>query len=154
LAALVAYCRALSRRPTPTTDAELLRRFARQRDSAALEELVQRHAALVWGVCRRILPGEADREDAFQATFLALARQAGAIDPEPALGAWLHTVAARVARKARVRSLRQQTRPLPPNCPAAGNVAEEVAGREWFRAVDGQSVIEPMPREPSRPAEA
>jgi RNA polymerase sigma factor (sigma-70 family) len=136
LTALVAHCRALSRRPTQTSDAELLRRFARQRDAAAFEELVQRHAALVWGVCRRILPGEADCEDAFQATFFALVRQAGALDPEPPLGAWLHTVAARVARKARTRSLRQQTRPLPPNQPGPGNVAEEAASREWFRAVD------------------
>ena len=40
--------------PVPT-DGQLLESFVRRRDDAALAALVQRHAAMVWGVCRRLL---------------------------------------------------------------------------------------------------
>jgi DNA-directed RNA polymerase specialized sigma24 family protein len=59
------------------SDAQLLEQFALQRDEAAFEALVHRHGPLVFGVCRRLLFDAHDAEDAFQATFLILARKAG-----------------------------------------------------------------------------
>jgi RNA polymerase sigma factor (sigma-70 family) len=135
LTALVARYQTLCHAQTP--DAELLRRFVRQRDAGAFEALLQRHAALVWGVCRRILPGEADREDAFQATFLALLRQAGSLNlGGRTLGGWLHTVAVRVARKALARALRQRTGTNLSDWPTRRDVAEDVGSRELLRMVD------------------
>src|SRR5437762_5308522 len=88
-------------------DAELLERFARHRDETAFELLVWRHQRMVFGVCRRVLHNVHDAEDAFQATFLALARKAGRITRGEALAGWLYRVACRVALHARARAIRQ-----------------------------------------------
>jgi RND family efflux transporter MFP subunit len=82
-------------------DAQLLERFVRDREEAAFEVLVWRHAPMVLGVCRRVLRDEQDAEDAFQATFLALVRKAGSIGRREALGSWLYKVAYRVALRSR-----------------------------------------------------
>ena len=61
------------------TDAQLLARFADRREEGAepaFEALVERHGAMVFRVCRGILRDEHAAEDAFQATFLVLARKA------------------------------------------------------------------------------
>jgi hypothetical protein len=71
-------------------DAELLKRFALERDEAAFEVLLWRYGPLVLGVCRRMLRREQDVEDAFQAVFLTLVRRAGSIARREALGGWLH----------------------------------------------------------------
>ncbi|HEY7308717.1 MAG TPA: sigma-70 family RNA polymerase sigma factor [Gemmataceae bacterium] len=83
------------------TDAELLRRFVAERDEAAFELLLWRHAATVLHVCRQVLRDTDAVEDAFQATFLVFVRKAGSISRSELLGGWLHRVAYRVALKAR-----------------------------------------------------
>src|SRR5207249_10644277 len=82
------------------TDAQLLQRFAARREETAFAALMQRHGRLVWSVCQHLLHREQDAEDAFQATFLVLARRAGSIRKTEAVGSWLYGVAYRVARKA------------------------------------------------------
>ncbi len=95
------------------SDDQLLERFVAGHDSAAFELLVWRHGAMVWSVCRRLLPDAAAAEDAFQATFLVLVRKAGSIGKREAVGSWLHRVASRVALRARCtgarRAVREQT---------------------------------------------
>jgi RNA polymerase sigma-70 factor (ECF subfamily) len=69
----------------PEPDGQLLTRFAEAGDPSAFEALVARHGPMVLGVCRSVLHHHHDAEDAFQATFLTLARKAGAIRQRPSL---------------------------------------------------------------------
>src|SRR5579872_1126537 len=80
-------------------DRELVARFAERRDAAAFEVLVWRHGPMVWATCCRVLRCQQDVEDAFQATFIALARSAGSIGARQAVGGWLHRVAFHAALK-------------------------------------------------------
>ena len=89
-------------------DRELLRLFTTEHDGDAFRVLVQRHGAMVWNVCRGLVRNDADAEDAFQATFLVLARRAGSIRDTASLASWLHGVAYRVARKAQAEFARRQ----------------------------------------------
>jgi RNA polymerase sigma factor (sigma-70 family) len=81
------------------SDVDLLARFGRARDDAAFELLVWRHGAMVLGTCQRTLGNTEDAEDAFQATFLVLARKAAGIRSGITLPAWLHRVAVRIASR-------------------------------------------------------
>jgi RNA polymerase sigma factor (sigma-70 family) len=92
---------------TAVSDGELLRRFQTHGDEAAFELLVWRHGPMVFGVCSRILRNLHAAEDAFQATFLTLARKAGSIGVRDAIAGWLYTVARRIALAARARHARQ-----------------------------------------------
>jgi RNA polymerase sigma factor (sigma-70 family) len=94
----------------PATDADLLERFVRHQDEVAFARLLERHGAMVWGVCRRILLDAHRAEDAFQATFLILLRKAGAIKRQERLASWLYGVAVRVALEARGQATRRQER--------------------------------------------
>src|SRR5262249_8505495 len=90
------------------SDQELLRRFVARRDESAFAALLGRYGSLVLGVCRQVLGDEQDAEDAFQATFLVLARKAGSICKQESLAAWLHRVALNLCRTVRVGMARRQ----------------------------------------------
>src|SRR5205809_1043606 len=90
------------------SDADLLGRVAATRDEAPFEGLVWRHGPMVLNLCRHLLRHTQDVEDAFQATFVALVRKAGAIRRRASLGGWLYKVARRVAVEARTRAARRR----------------------------------------------
>src|ERR1051326_821365 len=75
------------------TDRNLLERFVAARDEAAFAELVGRHGVLVLSICRRLLHDSDAAEDAFQATFLVLARKATAGGWHDSIANWLYGVA-------------------------------------------------------------
>jgi RNA polymerase sigma factor (sigma-70 family) len=110
------------------TDAQLLERFVQGRDEAAFELLVWRHGTMVLNVCLRVLRREHDAEDAFQATFLTLARKAGMIGNRESLGGWLCKVAYRVALRA---STAPRLRPLPEGPLPDPAAAEPILGLLW-----------------------
>jgi RNA polymerase sigma factor (sigma-70 family) len=80
--------------------------------TAAFETLLARHGSMVLAVCRQVLGDPHAVEDAFQATFLVLVRQAGSLRMREggSLGPWLHGVAYRTAMKSRKISARRQVR--------------------------------------------
>jgi RNA polymerase sigma factor (sigma-70 family) len=137
------------------SDDELLGRFNAQRDGsaeAAFEALVRRHGPMVLRVCGHILADMHDAEDAFQATFLVLARRSGSIRRPELLGNWLYGVALRTAREAKMRVGR--TRRL--ETPAAEGVHPEPVGdatlpeMALIRREDFEALHEEVSRLPER----
>jgi RNA polymerase sigma factor (sigma-70 family) len=95
------------------SDSQLLDHFHRDHDATGQEAfriLVERHGAMVLGICRDLVRDPHEAEDAFQATFLVLVRRAASIRRRETIAPWLYGVAYRVARRARARSARRRKR--------------------------------------------
>ncbi|WP_435011353.1 sigma-70 family RNA polymerase sigma factor [Tundrisphaera lichenicola] len=92
------------------SEGDLLRRYLDRRDEVAFGAIVARHGPMVMGVCRRVLRDSGDVEDAFQVTFLTLAKKAGTLKRDDPVGHWLYGVAYRVALRARTASARRRLR--------------------------------------------
>lgn len=132
-----------ARAASDVSDEQLLERFVRQREEPAFEALVKRHGPLVIGVCRRVLQNRDDAEDAFQATFLVLARKAASIGKQASVGSWLYKVAYHMAVRARKQTATRQKREQvagEPGMLASGGCAPdplaEVTGRELLTLLD------------------
>jgi RNA polymerase sigma factor (sigma-70 family) len=120
----------------PMADVELLERFTARREEAAFTALVRRHGPMVHGVCRRLLHNWHDAEDAFQATFLALARSAGAVGRGGSVGGWLHRVAYHAAVKAKARAAHRDERERQVERRLVADPLAEVSGRELLAVLD------------------
>ncbi|HEY7154360.1 MAG TPA: sigma-70 family RNA polymerase sigma factor [Gemmataceae bacterium] len=122
------------------SDEQLLLAFTARREDSAFAALVRRHGPMVMGVCRRVLGHQQDAEDAFQATFLVLARNAASLWKKSALAGWLHGAAYRIAMKAKQSAARRrkhenQATPRPPAGPS-----EELLWREVRALLDEEIV--------------
>lgn len=109
--------------PSPqivATDGELLSQFLSQEDRVALDRLIQRHSAMVWRVCRSTLRRPQDVEDAFQATFLLLVKNARSIKSSDSAAGWLYRVAYRTSLRARkqLAARREEALAVDPHAPS------------------------------------
>jgi len=118
------------------SDEQLIDQFltGQKEDSErAFETLLKRHGPMVLGVCRHVLRRDQDAEDAFQATFLVLARKAGTIHNREILGCWLYEVAYRTAIRARERRARSTPRMEIPEVAESHSGPENAASRNELR---------------------
>ncbi len=118
------------------SDEQLLGRFVARRAGAenAFGALVRRHGPMVLSVCQSALGDRHEAEDAFQATFLVLARRASSLREPARLSAWLHGVARRTAQK--MHSTRVKRPPSEPLSAANEPPAADVTGgREGAEAL-------------------
>lgn len=130
-------------------DDQLLRRFVESRDEQAFRQLVGRHAALVLGVCRRVLINHHDAEEAFQATFLVLAQKAGQVRIKRTLAPWLYGVAHRIAIRAAQKRQRRREEPHAGEIMVGRSVLEEVAEHYDRQVLDQElSALPERLREP------
>jgi RNA polymerase sigma factor (sigma-70 family) len=118
------------------TDGQLLEDYLRRGNDAALAALVRRHGPMVWGVCRRVLANYHDAEDAFQATFLVLARKAAAIASRELLANWLYGVASQTAQNARAAAAKRRARERQVAAMPEPAVAEQDLWRELQPLLD------------------
>jgi RNA polymerase sigma factor (sigma-70 family) len=125
-------------------DDVLLDSFATHRGAAeaAFATLVVRHGPMVQRVCRRLLRDPHDVDDAFQATFLVLARKAGAIQRPDRLSNWLFGTACRVAKKLKADTARRRTHE------SLVALAETSVADDTDRAEKAQAVFEEVARLP------
>jgi RNA polymerase sigma factor (sigma-70 family) len=123
-------------RTVDAADARLLELFTRDRSEEAFAALVWRHGPLVWRVCRRVLGCGDGAEDAFQATFLVLARKARSIKKTKSLPSWLHGVAFRVACQLRTQTERQARHDNRSQPAAASDPGHEAAMSEAGRIIE------------------
>ena len=147
---LLAYLHRLGRDSAiDSSDAQLLERFATERDEAAFTSLMRRHGPLVWSVCRRVLAEEHAAEDAFQATFLVLVRKARSVSKQASVRSWLYGVALRIALRARqrdgLRRLREQSLPSR----QVGDAPAEAAWEDVRSVLDEE--IQRLPEKYRRP---
>ncbi len=88
-------------------------RFLATRDESAFAELVTRYSRLVMSVAVHTLRDRHAADDAFQATFLVLARNARRIRNRDSLASWLHGTTFRVSRRLLRSQLRRKEQDLP-----------------------------------------
>jgi len=112
-------------------DQVLLERYFHHQDQEAFAQLVTRYNRLVWGQCRNLLANDADADDAFQATFLTLARSVKTLKAGAPLGPWLHGVAFRVCMNAR-RAIARRTKREKSS--ARADAQQPVADSSWEKA--------------------
>jgi RNA polymerase sigma factor (sigma-70 family) len=136
IAALLARTLQNAKACASVPDCDLLRLYADTGDQAAFAAVVDRHAAMVLGVCRRLLPAHADAEDACQAVFLILCRKARSLLWQASVANWLYSVARKVAHNARLSSSRRTRRERAAAAPESVAPIDRLTGQELAAVLD------------------
>ena len=136
MAALLARALQEAKAPASVPDCDLLRQYAEAGDQAAFAAVVDRHAAMVLGVCRRLLPAHADAEDACQAVFLILCRKARSLLWQTSVANWLYSVARKVAHNARLSASRRTRREQAAAVPESVAPTDRLTGHELVAILD------------------
>jgi RNA polymerase sigma factor (sigma-70 family) len=118
-------------RSNEQSDGDLLQQFVAKRDEGAFARILQRHGPLVFGVCRQLSCDAHDAEDAFQATFLVLARKAMSIHKQSSLAAWLCRVAVNIARTARTSASQRRKHERQAFRMSQSSPIKEAPVRDW-----------------------
>src|SRR5262245_25992467 len=119
------------------SDRQLVEKALAGSDEAIFEAIMQRHGAMVYRVCWRVLRHDQDAEDAFQAAFLILARKLGSVRKHASLASWLHGVAFRVALKAKTQASRHRHQERQALTPQA-TPPDDVTWRELRAVLDAE----------------
>jgi RNA polymerase sigma factor (sigma-70 family) len=127
------------------SDGQLLDRFVERREEAVFEAIVRRHGPMVWGVCRRVLRDHHDAEDAFQTTFVVLARKAASVMIREKLGHWLYGVAYQTAMKARAMRAKRRVREV-----QVPDIPEPMAVPDGLRDALAESLDRELSRLPEK----
>jgi RNA polymerase sigma-70 factor, ECF subfamily len=140
--------RPLEPRPHMSEDDALIERV-RRGDSDAFAQLYDHHAALVYGIARRILGNPAQAEDVAQSVFLQVWSRPASFQGGNFAG-WLATVARNasidVLRSAAVRTRAPE---MPADLPSDLDLDDEVYARVRASAVaDALAALPPDQREP------
>ncbi len=120
------------------TDRQLLERLLAAQDEAVFEALMRRHGPMVYRVCWRVLQQAEDTEDAFQATFLLLARKLQTVRKRDSLASWLHGVAHREALDAKAQTARRRRHEARPAANSHPGPPEEITWRELRTVLDAE----------------
>jgi RNA polymerase sigma factor (sigma-70 family) len=131
------------------SDEHLLDQFVtgtREEADSAFARLMARHGPLVMAICRQVLRHQQDAEDAFQTTFLGLARRAATIQDGRVLGSWLRAVAYRNALRLSARAARRRWLPALAGATPPSEGAESHAVRNELRMVV-RSELDRLPEE-------
>jgi RNA polymerase sigma factor (sigma-70 family) len=112
------------------TDHELIARYVAG-SPQAFAELVERHAAMVYSTCRRVTRDAEEAQDALQATFLVLARQARGLSGGRPLSGWLFNVARKVAINARRGAERRRRHEQEAAAMRPTGASAEARGDRW-----------------------
>ncbi len=117
------------------TDRELLQQFV-EGNVEAFTLLVNRHAAMVWSVCRRSITDRSQTEDAFQATFLSLLQSVEKTNWRESIAGWLHCVAVRICSRLRAQRREQSLTSEASESLAEVESRDELTWREMTQILD------------------
>jgi RNA polymerase sigma factor (sigma-70 family) len=126
----------------PTPDAVLLGAAAAG-EPDSFPALVARHGPMVLRVCQQVLGDAHAAEDAFQAVFLVLARQAGRLRRPERLAAWLFGTARHIAQRALRSAARRRRHEGNATPPLTRDPLADLTARELFQALDEE--VERLP---------
>jgi RNA polymerase sigma factor (sigma-70 family) len=129
-----------------TSDPQLVRSFVRDGDNDALEELLRRHQARVYGLAYRILGNRADAADATQEVFLLLLRKLRSFKEESAFTTWLHRITVNASydlarKKSRAPQPVEQVEPPVPDAIGAAEARVTVEAALAALAVEHRTAL-------------